>query len=158
MIEGIFAGDMAVLSGFKQFALRGNLVDMATGITVGAAFGGLAKSLVDDIIMPPIGLMLGGVDFTNLFVVLKPGSTPGPYETLKAATEAGAVTIRYGSFLTLVVTFLIVAFAVYLLVSGVQAARNHFEKQEAAAAPPPAPTKEEVLLTEIRDLLREQRR
>ena len=147
---------MAVLSGFKSFALRGNLVDMATGITVGAAFGGLARSLVDDIIMPPIGLLLGGVDFTNLFLVLKPGATPGPYPTLAAANAAGAVTVRYGSFLTLVVTFVIVAFAVYLLVSAVQAARHRFERQEAAAPAPPSA--QELLLTEIRDLLREPRR
>lgn len=147
---------MAVLGGFKQFALRGSLVDMATGITVGAAFGALAKSLVDDIIMPPVGLLLGGVDFSNLFVVLKQGSPAGPYATLAAANAAGAVTLRYGAFLTLVVTFLIVAFAVYLLVSAVQAARLRFERQQAAA--PPAPGPQELLLTEIRDLLREQRR
>lgn len=148
---------MPVLSGFRKFALRGNLVDMATGITVGAAFGALAKSLVDDIIMPPVGLMLGGVDFSNLFVVLKPGATPGPYATLAAANAAGAVTLRYGSFLTLFVTFLIVAFAVYLLVSAVQGAQHKLEKEEAAGPPPPPPP-QEVLLTEIRDLLREQRR
>ena len=148
---------MPVLSGFRKFALRGNLVDMATGITVGAAFGGLAKSLVDDIIMPPVGLMLGGVDFSNLFFVLKPGTTPGPYATLAAANAAGAVTVRYGSFLTLFVTFLIVAFAVYLLVSAVQGAQHKLEKEEAAGPPPPPPP-QEVLLTEIRDLLREQRR
>src|SRR5690606_11096586 len=93
------AHSRAMLSGFKKFATRGSLIDMASGIILGAAFTAIAKSLVDDIIMPPIGLALGGVDFRNLFVVLKQGAVPGPYPTLAAATEAGAVTIRYGQFL-----------------------------------------------------------
>lgn len=147
-----------MLSGFKEFALKGNLVDMAAGITVGAAFGAIVKSLVDDIIMPPIGLMLGGVDFSNLFVVLKAGATPGPYPTLAAATEAGAVVIRYGVFFNLIVSFLIVAFAVYMLVSAVVAAKRRAEVQQAAAPPAPAePPAQEKLLAEIRDLLRERR-
>lgn len=147
---------MSMISGFKTFALRGSLIDMATGITVGAAFGALAKSLVDDIIMPPIGLALGGVDFSNLFVTIKQGAVAGPYPTLEAAKTAGAVTIRYGVFLNLVVTFLVVAFAVYLLVSLVAAAKRRFEHEEAKAAVPPEPTPQEKLLGEIRDLLRAQ--
>lgn len=147
---------MSMISGFKTFALRGSLIDMATGITVGAAFGALAKSLVDDIIMPPIGLALGGVDFTNLFVVIKQGAVAGPYPTLEAAKAAGAVTVRYGVFLNLVVTFLVVAFAVYLLVSLVAAAKRRLEHEEAKAAVPPEPTPQEKLLGEIRDLLRAQ--
>lgn len=149
-------GRMSVISGFKAFALRGSLVDMATGITVGAAFGALAKSLVDDIIMPPIGLMLGGVDFSNLFVVIKQGTVAGPYPTLEVAKAAGAVTVRYGVFLNLVVTFMVVAFAVYLLVSLVQAAKHRFEHEQAKAAVPPEPTPQEKLLAEIRDLLKAQ--
>lgn len=145
---------MSVVSGFKQFALRGSLVDMAVGITVGAAFGTLAKSLVDDIIMPPIGLALGGVDFSNLFVVIKQGTVAGPYATLAAANAAGAVTIRYGVFLNLVLTFLIIAFAVYVLVSMVQAAKHKLEHEQAVASVPPEPTPQEKLLAEIRDLLR----
>jgi large conductance mechanosensitive channel len=148
---------MSVVSGFKQFALRGSLVDMATGITVGAAFGALAKSLVDDIIMPPVGLMLGGVDFSNLFVVIKQGTVAGPYPTLAAANAAGAVTVRYGVFLNLVLTFLVIAFAVYVLVSVVHAARHKLEHEQATASVPPEPTPQEKLLAEIRDLLRAQR-
>lgn len=141
-----------MLSGFKKFAMRGSLIDMASGIILGAAFGSIVKSLVDDVIMPPIGLLLGGVDFTDLFVVLKDGTAPGPYTTLAAANEAGAVTLRYGVFLNFVVTFLIVAFAVYLLVTAIQKARERMVAQEEAA--PAAPPAQEVLLTEIRDLLK----
>jgi large conductance mechanosensitive channel len=141
-----------MLSGFKKFAMRGSLIDMASGIILGAAFGSIVKSLVDDVIMPPIGLLLGGVDFTDLFLVLKEGTTPGPYTTLAAANEAGAVTLRYGLFLNFVVTFLIVAFAVYLLVTAIQKAKERMSAQEEEA--PAAPPAQEVLLTEIRDLLK----
>lgn len=141
-----------MLSGFKKFAMRGSLIDMASGIILGAAFGAIVKSLVDDVIMPPIGLALGGVDFSNLFVTLKDGAMPGPYPSLAAATEAGAVTVRYGVFLNFVVTFLIVAFAVYLLVSMIQKAKERMSKDEVAE--PAAPTAQEVLLMEIRDLLK----
>ncbi|MFZ0932313.1 MAG: large conductance mechanosensitive channel protein MscL [Syntrophobacteraceae bacterium] len=96
---------------FKEFAMRGNVVDMATGIIIGGAFGTIVKSLVDDVIMPPVGLLLGGVDFSNLFIVLKNGTTPGPYAALANAKTAGAVTISYGLFFNSVVSFLIVAFA-----------------------------------------------
>ena len=141
-----------MLSGFKKFAMRGSLIDMASGIILGAAFGAIVKSLVDDVIMPPIGLALGGVDFSNLFVVLKDGAPLGPYDTLAAATAAGAVTVRYGVFLNFIVTFLIVAFAVYLLVSAIQRAKERMIAKEEEVPTPP--TAQEKLLAEIRDLLR----
>ncbi len=117
---------------FKEFAVRGNVVDMATGIIIGGAFGTIVKSLVDDVIMPPIGLLLGGVDFSNLFIVLKDGATPGPYAALANAKAAGAVTINYGLFFNAMVSFLIVAFAVFILIKGVNTLRR---KPDAAAEP-----------------------
>ena len=105
-----------MLQEFKQFAMRGNVVDMAVGIIIGGAFGTIVKSLVSDVIMPPIGLLLGGVDFSELFITLKEGATAGPYATLAAAQEAGAVIISYGLFANSVISFLIVAFAVFLLI------------------------------------------
>jgi len=122
---------------FKDFAMRGNVVDMAVGIIIGGAFGTIAKSLVSDVLMPPIGLLLGGVDFANLFVVLSAGTTPGPYVALADAQAAGAVTINYGVFLNNVVSFLIVAFAVFLLIRGI----NTLQREEEAA--PPKPTEKE---------------
>ncbi len=120
---------------FKKFAVKGNVVDMAVGIIVGGAFGTIAKSLVDDLIMPPIGLLLGGVDFTDLFVVLRQGTeAAGPYATLADAQAAGAVTINWGLFVNNVVAFLIVAWAVFLLVKGM----NRLQAKEEEA--PPAPT------------------
>jgi large conductance mechanosensitive channel len=118
---------------FKQFAMRGNVVDMAVGIIIGGAFGTIVKSLVSDVLMPPIGLLLGGVDFSNLFAVLKPGTTPGPYASLADAQAAGAVSINYGVFLNAVISFLIVAFAVFLLIRGI----NSLRREEKAAPPPP---------------------
>ncbi len=118
------------LKEFREFAMRGNVVDMAVGIIIGAAFGAIVKSLVSDIIMPPIGLILGNVDFSNLFLVLKDGAAQaGPYASLDLAQKAGAVTINYGLFLNSVVSFLIVAFAVFLLVRGL----NRLKRQEEAA-------------------------
>ena len=105
-----------MLQEFKQFAMRGNVVDMAVGIIIGGAFGTIVKSLVSDVIMPPIGLLLGGVDFSELFITLKEGATAGPYATLASAQEAGAVIISYGLFVNSVISFLIVAFAVFLLI------------------------------------------
>jgi len=122
---------------FKEFALRGNVVDMAVGIIIGAAFGAIVSSLVADVIMPPVGLALGNVDFSSLFVTLKEGVAPGPYATVAAAKEAGAVTLNYGLFINAIVTFLIVAFAVFLLVSQM----NKLKKQ--AEAPPAVPTTKE---------------
>lgn len=108
-----------MLKEFKQFAMRGNVVDMAVGIIIGGAFGTIVKSLVSDVIMPPIGLLLGGVDFSDLFITLKEGATAGPYATLAAAQSAGAVTLGYGLFINSVVSFMIVAFAVFLLIKGI---------------------------------------
>jgi len=105
-----------MLKDFKEFAIRGNVVDMAVGIIIGAAFGTIVTSLVTDVIMPPIGLLLGNVDFSALFLVLKEGSVAGPYESLKAAQEAGAVTMNYGVFCMKIVSFIIVAFSVFILV------------------------------------------
>jgi large conductance mechanosensitive channel len=122
-----------MLKEFKEFAMRGNVVDMAVGIIIGGAFGTIVKSLVSDVVMPPIGLMLGGVDFSDLFVTLKQGATAGPYATLAAAQAAGAVTISYGLFINAVISFLIVAFAVFLLIKGVNKLKR--EKEAPAAAP-----------------------
>jgi large conductance mechanosensitive channel len=118
---------------FKEFAMRGNVVDMAVGIIIGGAFGTIVKSLVSDVIMPPIGLLLGGVDFSDLFITLKEGAAAGPYATLAAAQEAGAVTISYGLFINAVISFLIVAFAVFLLIRGINKLQK--EKEEAPAEP-----------------------
>ena len=117
-----------MLQEFKKFAMRGNVVDMAVGIIIGGACGTIVKSLVSDIIMPPIGLLLGGVDFSDLFLTLKEGATAGPYATLAAAQEAGAVTISYGLFINSVISFLIVAFAVFLLIKSI----NRLQKEEEA--------------------------
>ncbi len=123
-----------MLKDFKEFAMRGNVVDMAVGIIIGAAFGTIVKSLVADVIMPPIGLLLGDVDFSALFIVLKEGSMAGPYESVKAAQEAGAVTMNYGIFFMNIISFIIVAFSVFLLVRYM----NKLKKEEEA--PPPEPT------------------
>ena len=135
---------------FRDFALKGNVVDLAIGVIIGAAFGVIVSSLVDDVFMPVIGLVLGHVDFSNLFVVL---SNPNnvPVTSLAAAKAAGVATLNIGLFINAVVKFLIVAFVLFLVVKGI----NRLKKKEPAApAAPPAPTKEEVLLTEIRDALR----
>ncbi len=136
---------------FKEFAMKGNVLDMAVGIIIGGAFGTIVKSLVTDVIMPPIGLLLGGIDFADLFVTLKAGTPAGPYATLAAAQTAGAVTINIGLFINSVISFLIVAWAVFVLVKGFNAARR---KEEEAPAAPPEPPQEVVLLTEIRDLMK----
>ena len=128
-----------MLKEFKEFAMRGNVVDMAVGIVVGGAFGKITTSFVNDVLMPPIGLLLGGVDFSELSL------------TLKDKTEAAAaVTLNYGMFINTVLDFLIIAFAIFLVVKGM----NTLKKKEEAAPAPPAPSREEVLLTEIRDALR----
>jgi large conductance mechanosensitive channel len=126
-----------MLKEFKEFAMRGNVVDMAVGIIIGAAFGTIVKSLVADVIMPPIGLLLGNVDFTNLFVVLKEGAVAGPFASLAEAQKAGAVTLNYGVFINTIISFLIVAFAVFLLVRGM----NKMKREEEA--PPAEPTTKE---------------
>lgn len=136
-----------MLKEFREFAMRGNVIDLAVGIIIGAAFTSVVNSLVNDIIMPPIGYIMNGIDFSNFFLVLKGDD----YASLKAAKDAGAVSINYGVFLNAVINFLIVAFAVFILVKQV----NRFKKQ-AEAAPPPPPSKSEELLSEIRDLLRQR--
>ena len=122
---------------FKDFALRGNVLDMAIGIIIGSAFGTIVKSLVNDVIMPPIGLLLGGVDFANLYAMLKAGDPLGPYSTLADAQAAGAVTINAGLFINAVISFLIVAFVMFLLIRGI----NRLQRQEEEI--PTAPTTKE---------------
>ncbi len=126
-----------MMKDFKEFALRGNVLDMAVGIIIGAAFATIVKSLVEDIIMPPIGLLLGNVDFTNLFVVIKQGATAGPYAALMDAKEAGAVSINYGVFINHIITFLIIALSVFLIV------RNFVKLQKKKEEPPAEPTTKE---------------
>lgn len=126
-----------MLKDFKEFAMRGNVVDMAVGIIIGGAFGTIVKSLVSDVMMPPIGLLMGGVDFSNLFLTLKDGATAGPYATLEMAQKAGAVTISYGVFLNAVISFLIVAFAVFMLIKALNKLKREQEK------PPAEPTTKE---------------
>ncbi len=133
---------MGFFGEFKKFAMRGNVMDMAVGIIIGGAFGKIVASFVNDVLMPPIGMLLGGVDFTTLSYVLK-----------EATADAAAVTLNYGNFLQTVVDFLIIAFAIFLMIRTM----NKLEKkEEAKPAPPPAPSAEETLLTEIRDLLKKQ--
>jgi large conductance mechanosensitive channel len=132
---------------FREFAMRGNVIDLAVGIIVGAAFTTIVNSLVNDLIMPPIGLLIGGIDFSSFFVTLKGGS----YPTLEAAKAAGAVTMNYGLFINAVLRFVIVSFAIFILVKQI----NRLRLQEPAEPPPPPePPRQEVLLAEIRDLLK----
>lgn len=133
---------MSVLSEFKTFAVKGNVVDMAVGIIIGAAFGKIVTALVAGVVMPPIGVLLGGVDFTDLAYVVK-----------EAVGDAPEVVISYGAFLQTVIDFVIVAFAIFMLVKGINSLKR---KEEAAPATPPAPSAQEVLLTEIRDLLKDK--
>ncbi len=128
-----------MLSEFKEFAIKGNVVDMAVGIIIGAAFGKIVSSFVEDVIMPPIGVALGGVNFSDLAVPIQ-----------EAIGDAPAVMIKYGAFIQTIIDFLIVAFAIFMAVK----VMNHMKKKEEEAAEEPAPSKEEVLLTEIRDLLK----
>ncbi|MEE4311570.1 MAG: large-conductance mechanosensitive channel protein MscL [candidate division KSB1 bacterium] len=143
-----------MLKEFKEFAMRGNVIDMAVGIVIGAAFGTIVSSFVNDVLMPPIGLLLGNVDFSDLFVVLKEGSAAAPYLNLAAAKEAGAVTLNYGAFVNTVINFLIVAFAIFMVVKSMNKMKK---KEEEAPAAPPKPSNEEQLLSEIRDLLKAQK-
>ena len=122
---------------FKAFIMRGNVVDMAVGIIIGAAFGGIVTSLVNDVIMPPIGLLLGNVDFSNIFAVLKEGKTAGPYASVAAAKTAGAVTMNMGVFINTIINFIIVAFAIFLMIRSI----NQLKKKEEA--PPAVPTTKE---------------
>ena len=139
-----------MLKEFREFISRGNVIDLAVGIVIGSAFTAIVKSLVNDVVMPPIGLILAGVDFSNLFVPLD-GKT---YESLASATEAGAATLNYGLFINAVISFLIVAFVVFLIVKSIN---NMKRKEEEKPAEPAVPPRNEVLLEEIRDLLKTQR-
>jgi large conductance mechanosensitive channel len=139
-----------MLQEFKEFIARGSVIDLAVGVVIGAAFTSIVNSLVTDILMPPLGMIIGGIDFSNFFITLKGGT----YPTLEAAKAAGAVTINYGQFLNAVIRFLIVAFAIFLIVKQV----NRIYRKPAAPAAPPPPPRQEVLLTEIRDLLKQSAR
>lgn len=126
-----------MLKEFKDFAMRGNVVDMAVGIIIGVAFGAIIKSLVSDVLMPPIGLLLGNVDFSNMFIVLKQGATAGPYASLDLAKEAGAVVLSYGVFINTIINFIIVAFAIFMVIRNM----NKLKKKEDEK--PAAPTTKE---------------
>jgi large conductance mechanosensitive channel len=126
-----------MLKEFREFAMRGNVMDMAVGIVIGAAFGSIVTSFVSDIIMPPIGLILGNIDFSNFYLVLKHGAVPGPYPSLAEAKKAGAVLLGYGPFINTVVSFVILAFIIFLFIRSV----NRFNRKQAAA--PAAPTTKE---------------
>ncbi len=133
---------MGMMQEFKTFAMRGNVVDMAVGIIIGGAFGKIVSSIVADVIMPPIGLLIGGVDFSNLVITIK-----------NAAGDAAAVTLNYGKFIQSIVDFIIIAFAIFMLIKGMNALKK---KKEEEPAPSPPPSKEVTLLTEIRDLLKQR--
>jgi len=137
-----------MLKEFKEFAMKGSMLDMAIGIVIGVAFGAIIGSLVDDVIMPPIGLLLGGVDFSQMFVLLK---GEGDFATIQQAQEAGAVTWNLGLFINAIIKFLIIALALFMVVKGINAMRK---QEEEAPAEPAAPPEDVVLLTEIRDLLK----
>jgi len=142
---------MPILKEFKNFAMRGNVIDMAVGVVIGGAFGKIVSSLVSDIIMPPIGMLIGGVNFTELVIKLR------PEKVVDGVTKA-AVTLNYGSFLQTTLDFLIIAFAIFFFVRGINKLTHLHKEKEAAAPPPPPPppSKEEVILTEIRDILKEK--
>ena len=138
-----------MLKEFKEFAMKGNVLDMAVGIVIGAAFGTIIGSLVADVIMPPIGLLLGNVDFSNLFLVLKEGKVAGPYASLAAAKAAGAVSMNIGVFINTIINFIILAFAIFLLVRSV----NQMKRKEQA--PPPSPRRKTALTVSRRFQLRQ---
>lgn len=135
---------MSILQEFKEFAVKGNVIDMAVGIIIGAAFGKIVSSFVGDVIMPPIGVLIGGVDFTSLAVVLK-----------EATANTPAVVLSYGKFIQTVIDFTIIAFAIFMAIKAINSFKR---KEDAAPEAPPEPTKEEMLLTEIRDLLKDQKK
>lgn len=132
-----------IINEFKKFAMRGNVMDMAVGIIIGAAFGKIVDSFVKDVIMPPISLALSKVDFANLFFVLKEGTEPGPYASLSAAQASGAVTMNIGSFLNAIISFIIVAVAVFMLIKAMNTLQTKLDKQEQSAAAKAVPTTKE---------------
>lgn len=139
-----------MLKEFKEFIARGNVIDLAVGVIIGASFGAITKSVVDDLVMPVLGLIVGKVDFGNLFVTLSPGKLAGPVATLAEAKAAGAVTLNYGLFINVVINFLLIAFAVFLLVKFVNRVRTRMVGEDPVAPPPD----EVLLLREIRDELK----
>lgn len=141
---------MNMIKEFKEFAMRGNVIDLAVGVVIGGAFGKIVTSMVSDVLMPPIGKVMGGVNFADMFINLDPGK--GPFPSLKAARDAGAAVIAYGSFLNTLIDFTIVAFCIFLVIKGI----NTLQKKPAPAQPaaPPEPTLQEKLLIEIRDILK----
>ena len=142
---------MGFIKEFKQFAMRGNVVDMAVGIIIGAAFGKIVSSLVNDVIMPPIGMLLGGINFSEFKMVIK-DAVPATVDAAgNAVPEIAAVTLNYGSFIQVIIDFLIIALAIFMMI---RVMNKMQKKEEAKPAPPPAPGKEETLLTEIRDILK----
>jgi len=141
---------MKILKDFKEFAMRGNVVDLAVGVIIGGAFGKIVASLVADVIMPPIGLLVGGVTFTDLKVVMKPAEVID-------GVEKAAVTLNYGNFIQVTFDFLIVAFAIFMFINLINKMNRKKEVAPAPPPPPPGPTKEEVLLAEIRDILKEKK-
>ena len=142
---------MSFLKEFKAFAVKGNVIDLAVGVIIGGAFGKIVSSLVDDVMMPLIGLVTGKIDFSNLFLVLsKPDGAPEAFATVKAAKDAGATVVSYGLFINNIVQFIIVAFAIFIMIKQI----NRLKREEAAA--PAAPPKQEVLLEEIRDILKKK--
>jgi len=141
---------MSMIKEFKEFAMKGNVVDLAVGVIIGGAFGKIVTSMVNDVLMPPIGKLMGGVNFSDLFINLD--AAKGPFTSLKAAKDSGAAVIAYGSFINTVIDFTIVAFCIFMVIK----AMNTLKKKPAPAAPaaPPEPTREEKLLAEIRDVLK----
>lgn len=135
---------------FREFALKGSVIDLAVGVIIGSAFQKIVESLVKDIIMPPLGMITGGMDFANKFAVLKEGSTPGPYPTVDAATKAGAITVNWGLFINTSIQFLLMAFAIFMMIK----AMNRLRREDPAAAAPETPARQEVLLEEIRDAIK----
>lgn len=148
---------MGIIKEFKEFAMRGNVVDMAVGIIIGGAFGKIVSSLVNDVIMPPIGMLLGGVDFADLKLTIQDGAPERVNEAGEVVAAVEPVTINYGAFISVVLDFLIVAFAIFMMIKLMNKATEAMKKkEEEKPAEPPKPSKEEILLTEIRDALRAQ--
>ena len=142
-----------MLKEFKDFAVKGNMLDMAVGIIIGAAFSTIVTALVNDVIMPVVGLFTGGIDFSEMHAVLQEGSPAGPYATVADAAAAGAVTLNWGVFVNALISFLIVAFVLFMVIRNFNKLK---EQEEEAPAAPPEPPAQEVLLAEIRDLLKQQ--
>ena len=140
-----------MLKEFKDFAVKGNMLDMAVGIIIGAAFSTIVTALVNDVLMPVVGLFTGGIDFGDMHVVLQDGSPAGPYATVAGAAEAGAVTLNWGIFVNALISFLIVAFVLFMVIRSFNKLKR---AEEEAPAAPPKPSAEEILLAEIRDLLK----